>query len=91
MEKAFEMPLIVCVYGQTVVFLPVLLAAPWTELSSLMVLRAPSLTFRCPGDSADDSGVVPQEESRPPWDMEEAEGELVEPLWPNDGVLADAR
>lgn len=40
-----------------------------------MVCRLPSLDFRLSGESADDSGVVPHEESRA-WDIDEA-GELV--------------
>ena len=51
-------------------------------ISSLMVLSVASLDFR--GDSADDSGVVPHEESRPLCDIEEAGDPVMEvddPRW----------
>ena len=36
-----------------------------------MVSSPPSLDLRLPGESADDSGVVPHDESRAPCDIEE--------------------
>ena len=43
----------------------------WLFASSLTVGSVPSLNLRLSGDSADDSGVVPHDESRA-WDIEEA-------------------
>ena len=43
----------------------------WLFASSLTVGSVPSLDLRLSGDSADDSGVVPHDESRA-WDIDEA-------------------
>ena len=40
-------------------------------------LSSPSLPFRLSGESADGSGVVPQDESRPRFDIDEIEGEAL--------------
>ena len=38
----------------------------------MIVSNPPSLVFRFPGDSAEDSGVVPHDESRAPCDIDDA-------------------
>ena len=56
-----------------------ILVLPSGLAKSATVFRSsPSLSFRLSGESADGSGVVPQDESRPLLDTDEIEGEALE-------------